>query len=141
MDDVDWERWDTVYGDARDVPRLLRELFSADEVIALDAAGDLWAALAHQRVWVASAALPALPFILLALPRAGDRLEVELLDILWGFLAGAPWGTGAIHGWHSLLLARLRVELADLAPRGSTEDLAVVMNGIREELARLAQLE
>jgi hypothetical protein len=41
--------------------------------------------LCHQHAYVSSAALPALPFLLLALNQASDGLKIEILDIVAGF--------------------------------------------------------
>lgn len=89
MDDelaaVPWAEYETAYGPATEVPEQLRRLGSADEAIALRASHDLWCGLCHQHVFVSTAALPALPFILRVLDQASPRLEVEILDILLGF--------------------------------------------------------
>ncbi len=88
MNAIDWSALQTVYGSAAPIPRQLTALFSDDHDVAMDASHDLWCALAHQRVWVPDAALPAFPVLCLALERANEALEVELLDIFLGLVEG-----------------------------------------------------
>lgn len=103
--------------------------------------GKLWAALAHQRVHVPNAALPALPFLLLAMERDEEGLEAEILDILWGFLVGAPFspvphgGETSDLAWFFTLHRGLREALRDFSPRTIGDDTDVVMDGIREALS------
>lgn len=82
---VQWADYGTAYGPAVRVPDQLRRLASPDEPTALAASHDLWCGLCHQHAYVSSAAVPALPFLLAVLDRAGDQLTIELLDILLGF--------------------------------------------------------
>jgi len=82
---VDWSLFHTVYGAATTVPEQIERLHSPDEKVALSGAGDLRAGLCHQHVQVASAALPAFPFIMEMLPTASEKVAVEILDILAGF--------------------------------------------------------
>jgi hypothetical protein len=81
---IDWSLYHTAYGVATAVPRQLRRLRSENEEEALSAAHDLWCGLCHQHVQIGSAALPALPFLLEVFATAGERLKVEILDILLG---------------------------------------------------------
>lgn len=138
---IHWPAFHTVYGSAEDIPGLLIALLCGDRDSALAAAGSLWAALAHQRVLVPDAALPALPFLLLALRRDVESLEPEILDILWGLLQGSPF-TPVPHGptdgapaWFFELRRQLRDALRGFTPRTASEDVDAVMDGLREVLA------
>jgi hypothetical protein len=82
---IPWADFGTAYGPAVQVPDQLRRLAGPDEKAALAASHDLWCGLCHQHAYVSSAALPALPFILEVLDRAGEQLTIEILDILLGF--------------------------------------------------------
>jgi hypothetical protein len=94
---IDWMQLETAYGMAAYIPGELLKLFSADHDTAMEASHQLWCGLCHQKAGVASAALPALPFILKALTIADDELKVEILDILHGFAVctsetdNTPW--------------------------------------------------
>jgi hypothetical protein len=138
---VSWPEFHTVYGSAEDIPRHLMALLRGDAEAALAAAGELWAALAHQRVLVPDAALPALPFLLLALRRDEEGLEAEILDILWGLLQGSPFSPvpqGLADGapaWFFALQRQLRDALRGFVPRTGSEDVETIMDGIREALA------
>ncbi len=82
---VDWPRFRTLYGAADEVPELIAGLHSPDEAMALRAAGDLSAGLCHRHAQIASAALPAFPFIVERLPSAGEKVTAEILNMLVGF--------------------------------------------------------
>jgi len=82
---VAWPTFHTIYGAADKVPEQIERLNSPDEKIALAAAGDLRAGLCHQQVQIASAALPAFPFIMEMLPSSRESVTVEILEILVGF--------------------------------------------------------
>jgi hypothetical protein len=82
---VDWSHFHTIYGLATKVPEQIERLHSPDETIALSAVADLWAGLCHKNVQMASAALPALPFILEVLPSRNDKVTAEILDMLVAF--------------------------------------------------------
>jgi hypothetical protein len=82
---VDWPRFHTIYGAATKVPEQIERLRSPDPEIALSAAGDLSAGLCHQHVQIASAALPAFPFIMEALDSSNERVAVEILEMLAAF--------------------------------------------------------
>ena len=82
---VSWSDFDTAYGPATDLPGQLRRLAGPDLPDALAARHELWCSLCHQHVFVSTAAVPALPFILGALDVAGPQLTIEILDILLGF--------------------------------------------------------
>jgi len=82
---VDWSRFRTVYGVATTVPEQIERLHSPDETIALSGAADLQAGLCREHVQIASAALPAFPFIIEMLPCSSERVTAGILDILVGF--------------------------------------------------------
>lgn len=77
-------QFSTAYGDATNVPEQIERLNSPDEEVALSGIRDLWAGLCHQEVQIASAALPALPFILEMLPASSERVTSKVLDLLAG---------------------------------------------------------
>ena len=64
---IDWGTFDTAYGPATDVLEQLLQLVSDDHKQAKMASHKLWCGLCHQHASIASAAYPALPFILEAL--------------------------------------------------------------------------
>ena len=82
---VDWSRFLTVYGVATTVPEQIERLHSSDEEIALSGTADLRAGLCRQHVQIASAALPAFPFIVEMLPSSSDRVTVGILELLVSF--------------------------------------------------------
>jgi hypothetical protein len=82
---VDWSPFHTIYGVATEVPEQIERLHSPDEKTALQAAGDLKSVLCHQHVQIASAALPAFPFIVEMLPSSSENVAAGILDILVGF--------------------------------------------------------
>ncbi len=85
---IAWREFGTAYGPATAVPDQLRRLAGPDKKAALAASHELWSGLCHQHVQLASAALPALPFLLEVLGAADDELTSEILDILLGFAKG-----------------------------------------------------
>jgi hypothetical protein len=82
---IDWSSFQTAYGAATNVPQQIERMNSPDEKVALSGIRELWAGLCHQEVQIASAALPALPFIMERLPAPSDKVTAEVLDILAGF--------------------------------------------------------
>jgi hypothetical protein len=82
---VDWSQFHTIYGGADTVPAQIERMHSPDETKALSAAGDLVAGLCHRHVQIASAALPAFPFIIEMLTCASEKLAVAILEMLAGF--------------------------------------------------------
>jgi hypothetical protein len=135
---VAWADYGTAYGPAVKVPDQLRRLAGPDEGAALAASHDLWCGLCHQHAYVSSAAVPALPFILEVLERAGDQLTVELLDILLGFAVCTRPGSVSAGPWHDptavVWAAELRGGVAAVRPR--LESLAAHP---REEAADFAR--
>ncbi len=98
---VEWSEYQTAYSDGAAVPTDLRRLLFGDLESAMGAADHLWASLCHQHAYLSSAALPAYPFIALALSHAPERLAVEILDIIRGFATVriSEFGIDQ-HAWH-----------------------------------------
>ncbi|GAA3882862.1 hypothetical protein GCM10022243_54320 [Saccharothrix violaceirubra] len=63
MDAIDWAALEHNYGNASDIPDLLRRCADEDADTASEAAEDLFNLLYHQGGWVCSAASAALPFL------------------------------------------------------------------------------
>lgn len=85
MHKVEWSQFHTIYGAADQVPGQIEQLYSPDETASLAAAADLARSLCHHHIQIASAALPAFPFIFEMLPSASAKLTAEILDMLVGF--------------------------------------------------------
>jgi hypothetical protein len=85
LNGVDWSQFHTIYGLATKIPEQIERLHSSDEKIALLAVADLCAGLCHQHVQIASAALPAFPFVLEMLPASSNKVKAEILDMLVAF--------------------------------------------------------
>ena len=109
--EVNWSEFETAYGPANRVGNQLIALASTDEDIALKAASGLWEGLCHQHVYVSSAALPAVPFIIEALRNATPLLTVEILDILLGFVVCTTPPSEYREEWKQQLNAKLVEEL------------------------------
>ncbi|MEO1293740.1 MAG: hypothetical protein AAFV62_13095 [Pseudomonadota bacterium] len=69
---------------------MLKSLLFAPKREALDAANALWANLCHQHARTASAAKPAIPFLLKAFQNRCDEIRIEVLDIFIGFATVSP---------------------------------------------------
>ncbi|HEY3742801.1 MAG TPA: hypothetical protein VGL53_23305 [Bryobacteraceae bacterium] len=125
---IDWSQYDTAYGIATEVPEQLRKLRSRIQADALSASRDLWCGLCHQHVQIASASLPALPFLIEVFATAGDELRVEILDILLG-----------------LAITSNPVSLAEFAKATGSDPaplpwIAEVRSALIQELPRIAPL-
>lgn len=79
LDRVAWATFGHNYGDAADVPALLRGCADRDAARAAEACGELDNRLYHQGGWVCSAATAALPFLL---GLAGDRAVYHRAEIV-----------------------------------------------------------
>ena len=88
---IPWAEYETAYGRADDVPKILGALVGRNETAALKAAYELEATLCHQHVRIDSAALPALPFLLEASERAAPRVGEEIMCVIRGMAACARW--------------------------------------------------
>jgi len=150
---VDWANYDTAYGRTDEIPNQLLRLASRDKPTALKASHDLWCALCHQHVQVATAALPALPFLLEVLATADELLAPEILDIILGFAKGvnrqrrseylAALGRKAYSDpeWVIELRARLGNESGRFTELGShsNANIAELANSIVQELSETVQ--
>jgi hypothetical protein len=111
---IEWTAYRTAYGPAFDVPKQLSGLASADHAQAMTASHDLWCGLVHQKVQLATAAVPALPFILEVLDQADEALTTEIMDILDGMAIGTTsdfWKMGNVPTWALQLRQALQAEL------------------------------
>ncbi|WP_155542412.1 HEAT repeat domain-containing protein [Amycolatopsis camponoti] len=143
MGDVDWSALEHNYGDASDVPGLLRACASPDAGTASDALADLTNKLYHQGGWVCSAAPAALPSLTdLVSDRAVHhrREVVELIRLLAGeaVTAAEKW---VAPGWQRALddaRPRLLALLDDADPRVRRETTLLAAEGIRHPESELA---
>ena len=88
IDEIKWENFETAYGNAKDTtPNYLKDIYSSDEKIAMQATHHLWCSLCHQHAYISSASLPAYEIIKNRLIECEDKLKIELLDIMYGFAA------------------------------------------------------
>lgn len=85
---VRWDSYETCFGTPAELPRHLRALLDDDPEIARTANNALWSALCFGDEPVASAALPALPFLLQALDLDDRARTIEVLDILLALARG-----------------------------------------------------
>ncbi|MEO6087823.1 MAG: HEAT repeat domain-containing protein [Umezawaea sp.] len=136
VDDVVWSEFEHNYGDAADIPDLLRACRSPDVDTALSALGDIGNKLYHQGGWVCSAASAALPLLtdLASDPAVHHRHEVvELIGRLaCEAVVVAPRFLDA--GWQPALDAvrpRLLALLHDPDPLVRRETTVLVADGIR----------
>ena len=114
--EVDWSRFDTAYGPASSVPRWLWDVRFAKRSVANEGTHMLWCSLCHQKGQLASAAEPALPFLLEFLPEVGDAVQVEILDILHGLAVCSYPGNGyPASGHHAPVRAQLQAALPEIA--------------------------
>jgi len=82
---IEWDKYETAYGRANNVPQQLIKLISTSHATAMDASHELWCGLCHQHAYISSAAEPAYLFLREVLIEANDELQIELLDIFAGF--------------------------------------------------------
>jgi hypothetical protein len=137
LDAIAWGHFDTAYGSAVRVPDQLRRLAGPDEKASLAASHELWCGLCHDHAYVSSAALPALPFLLEVLDRAGEQLTVEILDIFLGFASCTnPGFETAPPPWMAELRSLMAVErprLGRLAAHPNSE-IADFAKAVLQEL-------
>ncbi|KFZ82049.1 PBS lyase [Amycolatopsis sp. MJM2582] len=144
LGDVNWSRLEHNYGNAADVPALLRGCASPDVETASDSLFDLSNKLFHQGGWVCSAASAALPGLvdLAGDPAVHERHEVVEL-ISW--LAGEAVEVSERFvdpGWRPALdrvRPRLLALLDDADPAVRRAAISLVADGIRhpESIAML----
>lgn len=153
---IDWTVFETAYGNAASEHKFtngdektaerwgsiadqLLQLSSTDGRVALEASHHLWCCLSHQHAYAASAALPALPFLLHVLDDANDALAIELLDILRGLTTAARGGFAKPAGawiedlWNALVAERSRFEAL---AHHANEGVAGQASAIVEELTK-----
>jgi len=135
LEEIPWEAFSTAYGNASDVPVEIESLFSNDFSIAKKASHKLWCGLCHQHAFVSSAALPALPFLLLALNQAPDGLKIEILDIIAGFARCSKLQLS--ENWASKLREELVKEmyLFEMLSKSENADVAEFSIWVCEELS------
>lgn len=136
MDEVNWSRLEHNYGDASDVPGLLRGCASPDVKTASDSLADLSNKLFHQGGWVCSAASAALPGLVdLADDPAvhGRREVVELISWLAGEAAELSERLVDPGWWPALdrVRPRLLALLDDADPAVRRSAISLVADGIR----------
>ena len=85
VNQIDWTNYETAYGIAHNIPKLLIDLIGNDQQKTLDATHNLWCGLCHQHAYASSAAEPAYPFLKEVLIHTTPIIQVELLDIFYGF--------------------------------------------------------
>jgi hypothetical protein len=104
---VDWSKYDTAYGSAEPIPAMLLALVGNEASIE-DC--DLEGHLCHQHVQLASASLPALPFLLEALVDSPDNVAEEVLFALWGIAQGTEKEFWAVEppAWVAKVACKLR---------------------------------
>ncbi|HSH02981.1 MAG TPA: hypothetical protein VLL52_10720 [Anaerolineae bacterium] len=112
INQVAWVEFRTAYSDASPIPVKLEALLLGDLDSALNAAGELWASLCHQHAYLSSAALPAYPFLRLALEYGPIVLQIEILDIFRGFATVElkEFGIDKV-AWHEALASRMRADI------------------------------
>ena len=83
---INWIEFGTAYGNAENtVPIYLKNIFCADESVALLAAHQLWCSICHQGVNMADAALPSYEILKIGLVKLSEKLKIEVLDMFTGF--------------------------------------------------------
>lgn len=135
LKDIPWEAFSTAYGNAFDVPLEIESLFSLDFSIAKEASHKLWCGLCHQHAYVSSAALPALPFLLLALNQASDGLKIEILDIVAGLAKFSKLQLS--ENWAFKLREELvkEMQLFEILSKSENADVAEFAGWVCEELS------
>ncbi|UMP07499.1 HEAT repeat domain-containing protein [Amycolatopsis sp. EV170708-02-1] len=133
---MDWSRLEHNYGDASDVPGLLRGCASPDAETASDSLSDLSDSLFHQGGWVCSAASAALPGLVdLAgdLAVHGRRDVVELISWLAGTATEVSERFVDPGWWPALdsVRPRLLALLEDADPAVRRAAISLVADGIR----------
>lgn len=145
---IDWSNYDTAYGNAiqnhpYSVPLLdnrgympniaqsLKDLFSDNQDIALQASHDLWCDLCHQHAFVSSAALPAYDILYYGLQILDTALKVEILDIFYGF-AVCTANNAHSNSWQAQLRNKLKSNFDTFAQLTThpNEDIATFAENI-----------
>ncbi|MET0789899.1 MAG: hypothetical protein ABW061_00130 [Polyangiaceae bacterium] len=113
--EVDWGQFRTAYGSADRIPEWLWDVRFSPPTVAGEGGHMLWCSLCHQKGQLASAAEPALPFLLEFLPHVGLELQIEILDILHGLAVCSYPGNGyPASGYHARVRERLQAALPQI---------------------------
>ncbi len=119
---IDWSCYETAYSSLADTPfskhienmkkfaQSFTNLFSDDKTIALQASHALWCALCHQHAYVSSAALLAYDILYDGLQILDTDLQMEILDIFYGF-AACTTDDAPSHTWQSQLRSKLKQDI------------------------------
>ncbi len=119
---IDWSCYETAYSNRTDTPfakhienmkkfaQSFADLFSDDKTIAMQASHTLWCALCHQHAYVSSAALPAYDILYDGLQILDTDLQIELLDIFYGFSA-CTTDHAPPHTWQAQLRSKLKRDI------------------------------
>ncbi|MEV1113770.1 HEAT repeat domain-containing protein [Actinosynnema sp. NPDC049800] len=136
LERVGWAELEHNYGDAADVPQLLRGCADPDAGTAGRALARLYDNLYHQGGWICSAATAALPFLTRLAGRAATHHRPEVVELIGRLAREAfevlPRFLDA--GWSSALdeaRPRLLDLLADPDPLVRREATVLVADGIR----------
>ncbi len=114
--EVDWSQFNTAYGSAHRIPEWLWDVRFSVPTVADEGGHMLWCSLCHQKGQLASAAEPALPFLLEFLPRVRLELQVEILDIVHGLAVCSYPGNGyPSTGYHGRVRQKLQAALPQIA--------------------------
>ena len=87
---VPWSKLEHAYGEARDVPNLIRALASPEQKVYEDAISRLWSSVIHQGT-VYSSTASVVPFFCELLEAPGVQNKAELLDFLATIAHGASY--------------------------------------------------
>lgn len=94
LDEIRWDELAHAYGDAADVPELLRQLAASDPATATAAVGALFGNICHQGT-VYQATAPAVPFLLELVADPAVHRRDGLLHLLAEIATGSPvYGDG-----------------------------------------------
>jgi hypothetical protein len=116
LQEVDWGSFDTAYGSASQVPQWLWDVRFGKPAFANEGTHMLWCSLCHQKGQLATAAEPALPFLLEFMPHVDATIQVEILDILHGLAVCSYPGNGyPASGHYSRVRAQLQAALPNIA--------------------------
>lgn len=114
---IDWSALSTAGGSAETVPKWLWDLRFGHPLVATEGANMLSGSLCHQKGQLASAAEFALPFLIEFIPEVRADLQVEILDMLDGFVAcSSPANGYPASGYHARIRSRLQTELHRIVP-------------------------
>ncbi|HEY9473113.1 MAG TPA: HEAT repeat domain-containing protein, partial [Mycobacteriales bacterium] len=136
IDKINWSELEHNYGNAADIPGLLRACADKDAGLAADALYELDNHLYHQGGWICSAASAALPFLLDLASGQAVHHRHEVVDLIGRLVREATTVQARFLdvGWQSVLDAarpRLLALLEDPDTRIRREATLLVADGIR----------